>query len=57
MKKLTFISGALSGSFIGLGTLSELQHYPGGELLIFGLLIFSLLFIPSVTKYLYDKDK
>ena len=57
MKKLTYISGALSGSFIGLGTLSELQHYPGGELLIFGLLIFLLLFIPSVTKYLYDKDK
>ena len=57
MKKLTFISGAISGTFIGLGTLSELLHYPGGGLLILGLLIFSLLFIPSVTKYLYDKDK
>lgn len=57
MKKLSFISGALSASFTGLGTLLELQHWPGGELLILGLLIFSIVFVPSITKYLYDKDK
>ena len=57
MKKLAFISGALSASFAGLGTIFELHHWPGGELLTLGLLIFSILFVPSVTKYLYDKDK
>ncbi len=57
MKKLAFISGALSASFTGLGTIFELQHWPGGEMLILGISIFSIVFVPSITKYLYDKDK
>jgi len=58
MKKLVFISGGLSGSLTGLGILFKILHFPGGALLLtFGLGILSILFIPSLTKYLYDKSK
>jgi hypothetical protein len=58
MKKLTFISGGLSGSLIGLSILFKSMHFPGGSIvLILGLGIFSILFIPCLTKYLYDRSK
>jgi hypothetical protein len=58
MKTLTFISGAFSGSLTGLGILFKIQHWPGSSiLLILGLGIFSIIFIPSLAKYLYGKNK
>jgi hypothetical protein len=56
MKKLAFISGALSGSLMGLGILSRIQHWSCAPILmVIGLGLFSLIFMPSVAKYLYDK--
>ncbi|MCX6235936.1 MAG: hypothetical protein NTY07_00025 [Bacteroidia bacterium] len=56
MKKLAFISGALSGSLSGLGVLFRIVQLPGVHiLLILGLGLFSLIFVPSAAKYLYDK--
>jgi hypothetical protein len=58
MKKFTFITGALSFSLTALGILFKIMHYPGADILLLtGILIFSILFVPSVTKYLYDKEK
>jgi len=58
MKKLVFISGGLSGSLTGLGILFKIMHWPGaGLFFLIGLGILSILFIPSLTKYLYDKSK
>jgi len=58
MKKLTFISGGLSGSLTVLGILFKIMHWSGaGLLLLIGLSILSILFIPSLTKYLFDKSK
>jgi hypothetical protein len=56
MKTLAFISGAFSCSLIALGELFKIMHWPGaGILLVLGLGIFSIFFIPSITKYWYDK--
>lgn len=56
MKQLSFISGALFGSLFGLGALFKIMHWPGaGILLVLCAGIFSLVFIPSMTKYLFDK--
>ncbi len=58
MKSLAFTSGALSFSLTALGILFKIQHWPGASaLLVLGLGIFSILFVPSITKYLYDKNK
>jgi len=58
MKKFTFITGALSFSLTALGILFKINHFTGADfLLIIGIFIFSILFVPSVTKYLYDKEK
>lgn len=58
MKQLAFISGGLSSSLIILGSLFKVQHWPGaGIILVVGLCIFSILFIPSMTRYLYVKTK
>jgi hypothetical protein len=58
MKQLAFISGALSISLLGLGILFKIMHWPGADaLLVLGFGLFSILFVPSITKYLYDKAK
>ncbi len=58
MKKLAFITGALSFSLTPLGILFKLMHWPGaGVLLVVGIGLFAIVFVPSITKYLYDKDK
>lgn len=58
MKTLAFVSGALFGSLTVLGILFKIQHWPGASVILaLGLGIFSLLFVPSVTKYLYGKTK
>jgi hypothetical protein len=56
MKKFAIISGAFSASSAALGFLFKIMHWPGANiLLVLGLGIFSIFFIPSTTKYLYDK--
>jgi len=58
MKKLAFITGALAFSLSSLGGLFKLQHWPlAGLLITVGIALFSLVFVPSITKYLYDKEK
>jgi len=58
MKKFAFITGTLSASLTGLGILFKMMHWPvAGILLVLGLGIFSILFVPSYAKYLYDKEK
>jgi hypothetical protein len=58
MKKLAFITGPVSISLNGLGIIFKMNHWPGASILIvIGIGIFSLLFIPSIFKYLYDKEK
>lgn len=58
MKKLAFITGALSFSLTSLGILFEITHWPGAEILLqLGIVLFSLIFVPSITKYLYNKEK
>ncbi len=58
MKKLAFISGALAFSLIPLGIWFKLMHWPlAGALISVGIGIFSIFFVPSVAKYLYDKGK
>jgi hypothetical protein len=57
MKKLAFISGAISGSLTALGFLFEIQHWPGASLmLVLGIGICALVFIPSLAKYKYDQN-
>jgi hypothetical protein len=56
MKKLAFISGALAGSLSGLGILFRVLHMPVAHIfMVIGLALFSLIFVPSAAKYLYDK--
>jgi hypothetical protein len=58
MKQLAFISGALSISLTGLGIIFKIMHWPGASILLaLGLGLFAILFVPSITKYLYDKEK
>jgi hypothetical protein len=58
MKKIAIISGGLSSFLTVLGSLFKIMHWPGASiLLLLGLGILLILFIPSLTKYLYDKCK
>jgi hypothetical protein len=58
MKKLAFISGALSFSLTSLGFLFKMNHWhPADLLMVVGIGIFSLLFSPSIFKYLYSREK
>ena len=58
MKKFAFITGAISFSLTGLGVIFKMNHWhPADMILIVGIGIFSLLFIPSIFKYLYDREK
>lgn len=57
MKKVAFISGAISGSLTALGLLFKIQHWPGASLLlVLGFGIGALVFIPSFAKYKYDQN-
>jgi hypothetical protein len=58
MKKLAFISGGLSFSLSSIGMLFKIVHWPGANiLLVLGIGLFSLVFVPGIAKYLYDKEK
>jgi hypothetical protein len=58
MKKIVFITGALSGSLLMLGHLFRVEHWTfGGELQILGYSLCSIIFFPCLAKYLYDQKK
>jgi divalent metal cation (Fe/Co/Zn/Cd) transporter len=58
MKKLMFITGALSFSLTSVGILFKLMHWPvAGALLAVGIGLFAIVFVPCISKYLYDKEK
>jgi len=58
MRKFAFITGAFSFSLTSLGVLFKMNHWhPADLILVAGLGIFSLLFSPSIFKYLYDRGK
>jgi len=58
MKKFAFITGAVSISLTGLGIIFKMNHWLAASMLIvIGIGIFSLLFTPSIFKYLYDREK
>ena len=58
MKKFVFITGAISIALISLGLLFKIEHWSGAGIgLTLGIGIFSILFIPSLFKYLYDREK
>jgi hypothetical protein len=53
LKKTAFISGALSFSVMALAALFKITHLPGANrLLQVGLMVFALLFVATITKYL-----
>jgi hypothetical protein len=57
MKKFAFITGAVSISLIGIGMIFEMNHWhPAALIVVIGLGVFSLLFTPSIFKYLYDRE-
>lgn len=58
MKKLVFITGALSFSLATLGVLFKIMHWPGASvILVVGIGLFAIVFVPGIAKYLYDKEK
>lgn len=58
MKAFAFITGAISLALIPLGYLFKVMYWPGARIIFaVGVVIFSLLFIPTIFKYLYDKEK
>ncbi|MCJ8164238.1 hypothetical protein MKJ04_05240 [Pontibacter sp. E15-1] len=57
MKKIAFISGAVSVSLTTLSILFKLLHLQGADgLLQLGMGLFAIVFVPSLAKYLYDKS-
>lgn len=58
MRKLVFISGTISFSFVSLGLFFRFFHYPYSDLLLLlGTGTFALVFVPFFAKYTYDKEK
>jgi hypothetical protein len=58
MKLTAFISGALSFALIPIGVLFKIMHWPGAGIIItVGIGIFSLIFIPLISKFIYDRIK
>jgi hypothetical protein len=58
MKMTAFIAGALSIMIIGFGLIFNILHLPGSQLIIaIGLFLFSVLFVPTMFKYVYDRSK
>lgn len=56
MKKLVVISGAFFASLISMATLFKVMHWPGaGILLVVSIGLFSLVFVPSIAYFLYQK--
>jgi len=54
MKKLTFISGSIAFSLLGIGLMLQIMHLNGALIMqIFGLLIFSVVFSPLIFRHWY----
>lgn len=57
MKAFVFITGAVSASLTCLGILFKIMHWPGASImLVLGMGILALVYIPVLTKYLYAKN-
>lgn len=58
MKKFVFITGAVSISLTMIAVMFKLMHWPGaGVILLAGVTIFALMFIPTLSVYLYKNTK
>lgn len=58
MKKLAIITGGMAFTILPIGILFEAMHWPGAGILLFtGIGLFSTLFVPSLTIYLYNKEQ
>jgi|GEM_PF-6071150 len=56
MRKIVFISGALSISLFVLGWFFKILHITfGGSLLGISMLLFAIVFVPSAAWYYYKK--
>ncbi|GGZ61922.1 GldL-related protein [Mesonia mobilis] len=56
MKKIAFFTGALSTSIVMIGILFKYFHWPFANVLIaIGIVLFALFFVPTMTKYIYDR--
>ena len=56
MKKIAFTLGALSTSIISIGIVLKFLHWNYGNILVVsGIVIFALFFVPTMTKYIYDR--
>jgi hypothetical protein len=56
MKTLSFVTGAVSISAFSMGFLFKIMHWPlANILLVIGISLFSLVFIPSYFRYRYTK--
>jgi len=57
MKKLVYVSGALTSMLTLLGILFRTMHWPLGTIMfVLGFAGFVLIFVPSFAKYMYDKE-
>jgi len=58
MRKLVYISGAVSISLLPAGAVLKILHLPGSAVvLIAGAALFSLVFVPVAAVYLFRKRK
>lgn len=58
MKTFTFITGSISFMLVPMGILFKMMHWPGANILmVIGIGLFALLFVPSFAKYKYDRAK
>ena len=58
MKKFAFITGALSIELVSVGVLYKIIERSAPEanlLIVLGIGVFALFFIPSSFKYMYDR--
>jgi len=56
MKKIAFTLGALSTSTILTGVVMNYLHWRYSDfVLALGIMVFALFFVPSMTKYIYDR--
>ena len=58
MRKLVFITGALSSSLFSFWYLCDMLHLKdAGYLILLSVLIFSFVFVPSAAVYYYKRGK
>lgn len=58
MRKLVFITGALSLSLGGIGIMFKAFHFDGASIIILvSTILFSVVFVPGAAIYYYKKGK